>query len=82
MGQQRRQRHAHNDQKPRQEPAEIDNRAAAATGGRGIHKVVGRGATRAEPVGQGRERVGGDDEEGQVVVVEGGGEDAEEEADG
>jgi hypothetical protein len=68
---------AHDDKEGGAEAAEVEDGAAGA-----LDKVIGVGAARGDPVGDGGEDVGGDDEEGVVVVPEGAGEDDEEESDG
>ena len=77
--QQHRQRDPLHAQEARQEPAEIDNGAAAAAVG-ADEVVAGAGAFVADEVRKGRYREGRDDQERVVGVEEGAGEDAEEEA--
>lgn len=78
MRQQHRQRDAHDDQKPRDEPAQVDDAVPA-----GLHEVVVRGGgAAAYPVGEGRDDEGRYDHEGMVLAEEGAGEDDKEEADG
>ena len=79
MGENSRQGHSHEDQKSRQEAAEIED---GGCGGAGVHKVVVGCIAAADGVGERSEEVGRYDEEGGVLAIEGGGENDEEEADG
>lgn len=67
----------HDNQKPRAEPPKIEHRTATT-----LHEIIRVGTPAADPVGERRKDVCGDDEEGEVVAPEGGGEDHEEETDG
>lgn len=58
----------HNDQKPRQEPPEIHQRAPTAAAG--IDEVIRAGAAAADEVWQRGNYVGCDDQQGEVVVEE------------
>lgn len=78
MRQQHGQRHAHDDEEARDEPAEVDDAVGRAL----RHEVVAGLEALADKVGQRRHDVGRYDEEGEVVAVQRGGEDDEEEADG
>ena len=61
----------------------VKKRPQVQDGGAGaLDKVVGVGAAAADPVGDGRDDVRGDDEQRKVRVEEGAGEDDEQEAEG
>lgn len=67
---------SHNHQKPSAEAPQVNHSGAAAV------KVIGVGASSADPVRYGRDDVRSDDEERVVVVPQRAAEDNEEEADG
>lgn len=67
--------HAHDDKEAGKEAADIEDGGAGA-----LDKVVRVGAAAADPVGHGRDDVGGDDEQRKVRVEEGARQDDEQEA--